>query len=69
VIKKCGLENGDSCFALNLKNCDGCNFFKTSEQLKEDRQAVAERLKEKGLYEQMRKKYPYFGALEEAGVE
>ena len=68
MIKKCGLENGDSCFALNLKKCDGCNFFKTPKQLKEDRRAVAERLKEKGLYEQARKKYPYFRTLEKAGV-
>lgn len=55
---KCGLENGAECFALKEKNCDGCNFFKTAEQIKKGRQDTIIRLKRKGLYDQTVGCYP-----------
>lgn len=63
-MKECGLSDGDKCNALNKKDCEGCSFFKTPEQLKRDRQAVADRLKKKRIYVWALRNYPYFNVLE-----
>ena len=66
---KCGLEDGDRCLGLNDKNCDGCSFFKTPEQLNAEREAVAERLVKKGYYIWAVKHYSYFRALEKQAIK
>ena len=63
-MKECGLSDGDKCNALNKKDCEGCSFFKTPEQLKRDRRAIAERLKKKGLYVWAIRNYFYLKELE-----
>jgi hypothetical protein len=40
----CHFDRGGHCVALSRKNCDGCNFFKTTEQADADRQRAEERL-------------------------
>lgn len=43
-MKNCAFDLGDMCSALSTKQCVGCNFCKTKEELKEGRQKAAERL-------------------------
>ena len=35
--KKCAFDRGEDCRALNAKECRGCNFYKTEEELREGR--------------------------------
>jgi hypothetical protein len=49
--------NGRSCIALTGARCDGCGFYKTKDQLDEERTRSIERLKATGLWDDIRKKY------------
>lgn len=43
-MDKCAFEKGKKCTALTTKKCNGCNFYKTKEQLKEGREKSTDRL-------------------------
>ena len=43
-MKKCAFDRDNTCTALTKKQCLGCKFRKTEEELREGRQKVAERL-------------------------
>ena len=43
-MNKCAFDRGKKCFALTTKKCNGCNFYKTKEQLKEGREKATDRL-------------------------
>lgn len=42
---KCFADNGKGCTALRIKNCTGCDFFKTLEQKAKDDERTRQRLK------------------------
>lgn len=44
TMEKCFADNGRSCTALRIKNCEGCNFFKTLEQKIKDDEKTRKRL-------------------------
>lgn len=39
-MEKCFADAGARCLALNEKECLGCNFYKTEEQLSEELKAL-----------------------------
>ena len=41
---ECAFDRGKKCFALTTKKCNGCNFYKTKEQLKAGREKSTDRL-------------------------
>lgn len=43
-MDKCLADNGTKCTALRIKNCNGCNFFKTEEQKAKDDEKTRKRL-------------------------
>lgn len=43
-MNKCVFDEEDKCRALNEKDCDGCRFYKTKEELTEGREKAAERI-------------------------
>jgi hypothetical protein len=63
---KCGLSNGTKCLALITKECGGCNFFKTAEQINRERKLAVRQLKRKGCYAWARKTYPLLDVLKKA---
>ena len=65
----CAFDKGEECKALKEKNCKGCPFFKTEEELERGRQkalarirslpkAVSRRLYRK-YYQQRRSNHPW----------
>lgn len=43
-MSKCTFEHGEHCSALTEKNCKGCNFRKTEEELESGRKKAQVRL-------------------------
>lgn len=43
-MDKCAFDKGCDCSALVHKRCEGCPFYKTAEQLEQERRASIERL-------------------------
>lgn len=43
-MKDCAFNNGNKCIALNEKQCVGCPFRKTQEELDEGRQKALKRI-------------------------
>ena len=43
-MNKCAFDFGEECSALNGKQCEGCSFHKTKEQLKVGRDRAEARL-------------------------
>lgn len=43
-MPRCFADNGKGCTALKVKNCEGCNFFKTVEQKAKDDEKTRKRL-------------------------
>lgn len=43
-MNKCAFDLGKKCHALTVKDCKGCKFHKTKEQLKKGREKATERL-------------------------
>jgi hypothetical protein len=44
-MDKCAFDFGKRrCYALNVKKCEGCRFFKTEEELKAGREKATDRL-------------------------
>lgn len=43
-MNKCAFDLDKKCSALNVKDCEGCNFYKTKEQLKKGREKATDRL-------------------------
>ena len=43
-MKECAFEKGNSCTALREKECKGCPFMKTKEELVEGRQRAMARI-------------------------
>lgn len=41
---KCFADIGNMCTALKVKECEGCNFFKTNEQRFKEEENTRERL-------------------------
>lgn len=58
-MEKCFADNSETgkCDALTVKKCEGCAFYKTGQQVAEERQRSAERLKKLGIYEDCKTKY------------
>jgi len=46
---KCFADKGDQCVALEKKDCDGCVFYKTKDQVKKERADCREWNREKGV--------------------
>lgn len=60
-MDNCVFENGNECNALRVKECAGCRFRKTKEELIESREKAAERidtLPDARFYHIVRKYYP-----------
>lgn len=58
-MNNCTFDKGDKCTALNARNCEGCAFRKTKEELNEGREkakAMLDRLP-KEQYEAIKNKY------------
>ena len=47
MSEKCVFDLGEKCYALNEKKCQGCNFFKTRQQLDAGRAKAKKLLNEK----------------------
>lgn len=43
-MSRCFADNGKSCTALKMKKCEGCSFFKTTEQKRKDDERTRKRL-------------------------
>lgn len=43
-MNKCAFDLDDKCAALTNKECKGCHFFKTQQELEEGRKKANERL-------------------------
>jgi len=43
-MDKCFAKDKNKCIALKIKNCEGCNFFKTKQEVEEGRQKTIERI-------------------------
>ncbi len=43
-MENCAFNNGDNCVALTKKECEGCAFYKTREELVEGRRKATERI-------------------------
>lgn len=56
-MRKCFADDGKDCIALKVKECDGCSFYKTEQQVAEERHKADERLKKLGIYEDCKTKY------------
>ena len=58
-MKVCAFENGTECNALNEKQCVGCPFRKTHEELEAGRAKARNRLQSlpKATQNQIRRKY------------
>lgn len=41
---KCFAEDKNKCIALKIKDCKGCNFFKTKQEVEEGRNKSIERI-------------------------
>ena len=52
-MKICVFDNGEECDALREKNCFGCPFRKTPEELKEGRRKAYERIEKLPLSERI----------------
>ena len=52
-MKICVFDNGEECDALREKNCVGCPFRKTPEELKEGRRKAFERIEKLPLAERI----------------
>ena len=52
-MKFCVFNKGEECDALREKNCVGCSFCKTSEELKEGRRKAFERIEKLPLAERI----------------
>lgn len=51
---RCAFDEGKKrCRALNKKECQGCTFFKTEEELAAGREKAGERIKSLGVDEQI----------------
>ncbi len=63
--KTCFAYMKGRCKALNTKKCDGCNFYKTTEQYKQDQQKAIDKILtlNKMLIEYITRTY-YKGKLE-----
>lgn len=46
----CYFDKGNRCTALKVMECENCNFYKTTEELKTGREKTDKRLISKGLY-------------------
>lgn len=59
----CAFDQGGFCSALRVKDCDGCVFCKTQQQLEEGRAAADRRIDSlpAELAEKIRQKYPKGG--------
>ena len=44
-MKNCTFDKGSECNALNIKNCEGCAFRKTTEELNEGRQKAEKHIR------------------------
>ncbi|CAK7002590.1 hypothetical protein [Tissierella sp.] len=47
---KCFADNGKKCTALRIKDCKGCVFFKTQEQVEESEKKAMDRINSLGEY-------------------
>lgn len=43
-MSECAFDKRKKCIALTTKKCNGCNFYKTKEQLNEGREKATARL-------------------------
>ena len=55
--QNCFANKGVLCSALMIKSCQNCVFFKTTEQVEEERQRAKKRLENLGLIERCESKY------------
>lgn len=60
-MKDCFALKYGKCVALNCTICEGCSFYKTKEQLKDELQNSKKRLKQLGKEEQMYIRDKYYG--------
>ena len=43
-MENCAFNNGDTCMALTYKQCEGCSFYKTREEVDAGRKKAKERI-------------------------
>ncbi len=55
--EKCVFDKGNKCGALTKKDCEGCNFYKTKDQLINGRKVAIKCLKKKGTYKALSEQY------------
>ena len=59
----CVFDDDKKCKALNIKKCNGCNFFKTDLQLEKGRKKAEERLKSLPKEQQRHYKDSYYNKI------
>ena len=61
---KCAFERGETCAALVAKECVGCNFFKTQDELDRGRERADDRIDAlpEERREHIKKKYRSYSA-------
>lgn len=57
----CFAYKSKECIALNKKSCDGCNFYKTTAEVKADREKAVVRIATLDIETQKRIAKAYFG--------
>lgn len=58
-MNDCAFKNNNKCSALTTMQCEGCNFYKTREQVIEGRLKAAKRIESlpKATQKKIRRKY------------
>ena len=59
-MKDCAFNKDGKCVALKEKQCKGCHFYKTPEELAEGRQKATERIRTLSKSKQAYIKYKYY---------
>lgn len=61
-MDKCAFDLGRKCIALNARQCVGCNFYKTPEELEERRGEAARRINTLPPEEKNYIRHKYYGS-------
>ena len=59
-MNTCAFDEANKCSALKEKQCKGCNFYKTTEELIESRQKATERIRTLPKTKQAHIKHKYY---------
>lgn len=66
--KRCAFDCGDKCYALTVRECKGCSFYKTKEELREGRDQAEARVLRLDPDLKMYIRYKYYGGQRKYGI-